>query len=182
MKFLSLSLITLLTTVLIAACSTAPSESQWPSNIPARSVFTDYYAQDHKHQEALNEQGYLTWVHRFYFGWELYRRGWLQATQELVDSLPTEEEKAIGKERMETIGNLIAPEWAKDKRYHLISTRHLSIWGNTLNDAVIHKEQLLKLDSILADVQGLLSKEIAAKEITAERYYPQQAFGSNMDF
>jgi uncharacterized membrane protein YphA (DoxX/SURF4 family) len=159
------------------ACSTAPNETQWPNNIPARHTFLDYYNQDIEHKKALKEEDYLTWVHRFYFGWELYRRGWVRATNELVDSLDDTQNKPLAKQLMTNIGDLIAPEWAKDKRFHLIKTRHIVIWGNTINAAIVKKEQLLILHKILADVNALLEQRMTPETIQAERYYPQETFG-----
>ena len=172
------SLIYISIALTITACSTAPSESQWPNNIPARHVFIDYYNQDIENQRVLEEEDYLTWIHRFYFGWELYRRGWIKATNELVDSIDEVENKPLAKQLMTDIGNLIAPEWAKNKRFHLIKTRHIVIWGNTINAAIVKKQQMQILPKILADVNALLDQRIAANIIQAERYYPQQVFGS----
>lgn len=172
------SLIYTLIILAITSCSTAPNKEQWPTNIPTRDTFVNYYNQDIAHQEALAEEDYLTWVHRFYFGWELYRRGWVRATQELVDSLENEADKPLAKQLMTDIGNRIAPEWAKDKRFHLIKTRHIVIWGNTINAAITKKEQMKILPRILNDVDALLDKQLSASVIQANRYYPQQVFGS----
>lgn len=172
------SLIYILIALTITACSTAPNESQWPNNIPARNTFIDYYNQDIENQKVLDEEDYLTWIHRFYFGWELYRRGWIRATDELVDSIDNAENKPLAKQFMTDIGNLIAPEWAKDKRFHLIKTRHIVIWGNTINAAIVKKEQMYVLPKILDDVNALLEQRLSANTIQASRYYPQQVFGS----
>jgi len=166
----------------LTSCSMAPGKDQWPTNIPPRSYFVEYYSRDIPHQAILNEEDYLTWVHRFYFGWELYGRGWLQATQELVDSLKTPKDKQYAQRVMLKVGALIAPEWAKNKRFRVINIGHISIWGNSLNDAIVRKEQLQTLDKIHKDVQALLQKKITPSVIDYDRYFKQEAFGNIENF
>ena len=166
------------------SCSTTQQQSteQWPKDIPSRTYFTNYYQQDEAHQAALEQAEYLKWVQRFYHGWELYRRGWLKATEELVITVDTEAERNEVREKMLIAGRLIAPEWAKKKGYRVINTGHVAIWGNSLRASIKHKEQIKILDSILLDVNGLLTKNITPNIITAERYYTAEPFGAGVDF
>ncbi len=166
----------------LTACSIAPGKNEWPTNIPPRSYFVAYYAQDIPHQAILKKEEYLTWVHRFYFGWELYGRGWLQATEELVNSLKNPKEKQYAKRIMLKVGALVAPEWAKNKKFRVINTRHISIWGNSLHDAIARKEQLTTLDKIHADVDGLLEKRLSPSDIDYDRYFKQEPFGNIENF
>lgn len=160
----------------ITSCSTTTNKNHWSSGIPAKQFFIDYHNKDPEHQAVLKQQDYLLWVHRFYFGWELYRRGWIKATDELTTSLQRNEDQQKAKQLMFHIGTLVAPEWAKNKNFRLINTRHLSIWGNTLNTSVVKKEQLLILSRIKTDAELLLNQQISPQSITADRYYPQKAF------
>jgi len=112
------------------------------------------------------------WVNRFYYGWTLYRRGWVRATNELTASLSDPEDKQHALDMMFTIGKQVSAEWAKNKRHRVINTKHLSIWGNSLNQSVVKKEQLYILDRILEDVNLLLAQEIQPKDVDTHRYYP----------
>jgi hypothetical protein len=93
-------LIILSTLSIVTSCAIVNVSESWPDNIPSRSYFVSYYGKDKEHQEVLNQNDYLRWVHRFYFGWELYRRGWLQATDELVQTLDDPQEKLIAQKKV----------------------------------------------------------------------------------
>lgn len=160
----------------LSACATLPEDHQWPEGIPPKSYFTEYYSRDKAHQEVLSQSEYLTWVHRYYFGWQLYRRGWLQATDELLATLHDPEQKGYAHQKMIKLGTLIAPEWAKNHEYRVITTRHMLIWGNALNESVVRKEQMLTLDKIAEDVNDLLTGKIKPKHIHSNRYYVQEPF------
>lgn len=162
----------------LSACATLPKGHQWPESIPPRSYFTDYYSRDKASQSVLPQSEYLTWVHRFYFGWELYRRGLLQATDELLATLPEPSEQNYARHKMIKLGTLIAPEWAKNHQYRVINSRHMLIWGNALNEAMVKKQQLLILDKISHDAEHLLAGKLKPKQIYNDRYYPQEAFGA----
>ncbi len=161
---------------MLFSCSSLPNEQSWSDDIPTVNYFLDKYTEDKAHQEALSQRDYLMWVHRFYYGWALYKRGWIQATQELNETLDTEQEKQLATDLMTQIGQLVAPEWAKNKDYRVINTRHLSIWGNTINTSVTKNQQISTLYSILADVNALLEKRINKQVITPERYFAQVPF------
>lgn len=161
---------------MLAACSSAPNKDNWSTEIPQRSYFTDYYAQDPANQEMISQHEYLTWIHRFYFGWELYSRGWLQATDELAASLKTPEDKQSGREKMLGIGALISPEWAKNRNHRVINLRHINIWGNAINAAMVRKEQLTVLNLIRKDIDQLLARTMLPKDITSSRYHEEKPF------
>ncbi|MBX2807928.1 MAG: hypothetical protein KTR20_04780 [Cellvibrionaceae bacterium] len=163
----------LLILLCLSSCTVTPAGKSWPTEIPPKAYFTAYYAQDPAHQKITTEANYLKWIKRFYFGWELYGRGWLQTTRELMETLETEQEQMNASQLMAEIGRLISAEWAKDGKHRVINTRHVSIWGNTLNDAIDRKEALIILKRLMKDVKALLAREITPNDITAERYYPQ---------
>lgn len=176
MKFLLLSFI-----VLLSACVTAPEAEQWPQDMPPRSYFVDYYAQDKAHQQVLSERGYLTWIYRFYKGWELYSRGWLQATDELADSLTTPEDKAHGRELMEEIGLLISPDWAKSDPYRSITVRHVALWGNVILQAMVEDQQFPMLYHIRDDAKQMLAGNLDPKAVKKSRYMAEEAFAEMGD-
>jgi len=162
----------------ITACSSVPNKKNGASKIPPEEFFITYYQQDIPHQAALSERDYLMWVNRFYFGWGLYRRGWMQATEELVDSLPNAYDKQRARQLMLDIGNLIGPEWAKNRKYRLINTRHLGIWGDAINAAIVRRQQMATLRTIMNDATALLKKTIPDQLIVTDRYHPQKNFES----
>lgn len=167
---------------LLSACVTAPKAEQWPENMPPRSYFTDYYAQDKAHQKALSQQDYLTWIYRFYNGWELYSRGWLQATDEMADSLSTPEDKAHSRELMQEIGLLIAPDWAKSDPYRTITIRHVALWGNVILQSMVDDQQFPMLYQIRSDVKQLLAGELDPKIVKKSRYVADEDFEDFEDF
>jgi hypothetical protein len=178
MKDYALALLSLL---ILSACSTIDLANDWPDNIPPRSYYVDYYKRDAKHQKIVSEQEYLIWIHRFYFGWELYRRGWLQATDELVATIYKLEAKNDAREKALLIGKLVSAEWAKESNHRVINTRHLSIWGNSLTESIIRGEQLKTLDEILTDVNDLLAGKLKPADIKIDRYYVVEAFPDNFE-
>ena len=77
------------------------------------------------------------------------------------------------------IGRLVSPEWSKDNNYRVINTRHVSIWGNALNESIIKQEPFVVLDKVLADIKQLLSRTLTPEEIRYSRYYDEKVFGSS---
>ena len=176
MKLQTLLLLSLL--YLLSACSTTSHHSDpyiWPDNIPPRQYFVDYY-HNSSVVEIQSESDYLLWVRRFYFGWELYKKGWLKATKELVKTLKTTDGQIVAREKALAIGRLVSAEWAQNAKYRVINTRHLNIWGNALNESITNKEQLLMLDRILEDVKALLGGVVQPKDIAYTRYYEIDTF------
>lgn len=167
--------------LLISACSTTPKSEQWPPGMPSLAYLQEYYSRDTEHQEVLSEKAYLTWIYRFYNGSFLYSRGWFQATDELVESLQAPQEKVRGRELMEEIGFLIAPEWAKSDPYRTINTRHVALWGNIILEGMVTENQFPLLYQIRSDVQQLLAGDLTAKAIKKSRYMVEEAFADAND-
>lgn len=161
------------------SCSTAYRSDSWPASLPPQAYFVDYYIQDKANQEVLDLGEYLTWVKRFYLGWELYNQGWLKVADKLPQTLKSEEDKINSRNKVLNIGKLVAPEWAKDPRHRVINTRHLGIWGNAINESIVRSEQIQLLEKILTDVNDLLNKKIKPSDITSDRYYPVELFGGD---
>ena len=156
---------------LSACASLQPAEEPWPESLPPKALFLDYYRQDPARRQAPAETDYLRWVRRFYQGWELYSRGWLQTTKELASTMPTVDEQLQVRQKMDKLGQRIAAEWAKDSDYRAINTRHLSIWANALNQAISEKQQMATLDKIENDVDQLLAGNLPPEKIDDKRYF-----------
>ena len=180
-KLMLMKYLFLVFVVLISACTTAPTSEQWPLGMPSRAYLQEYYNRDVNHKEVLSEKAYLNWAYRFYNGWELYSRGWFEATDELVESLQTPREKNHGREVMEEIGWLIGPEWAKSDPYRSITTRHVALWGNVILEGMVNDDQFPLLYQIRSDVKQLLAGDIAANAIKKSRYMVEDAFADVND-
>jgi hypothetical protein len=157
------------------ACSThrtARDADQWPSNIPPRSYFLKVYGEDPDNKRIQTQEEYLTWILRFYNGWELYRRGWVKMTHELVTQV--EDPRQINEitEKMERIGRLVSGEWAKKTDKRTIYVRQVSIWGNALLESIDRNEPLSLVTRVNQDVDDLLAHKINPDIITADRYFP----------
>lgn len=176
--FIILAIVTAFT----GACSSTPgSSAKWPSELPPEAYFKNYYLKDTAHQQVAPEDRYLLWVKRFYFGWELQARGWLQATQELVDTLPDAGDKQLAKAKSLEIAKLTSAEWAKDNCCRRINTRHIVVWANALNRSIVEHEQLKMLDKVLTDVQALLNESISPEDIQLGRYCAYEPFATNIN-
>jgi hypothetical protein len=161
--------------LLFAGCATQKRiDHGWPADIPPRSYFESVYAADTANQQVQSETDYLVWVVRYYEGWELYRRGWKKATNELLTNIDDPTETEYLTDKMAGIGRSIAGEWAKKSNRRVIHTRHVSVWGNALLEAVARGEELQLVDSIERDVNKLLDKKLPLDAITLERYYARK--------
>lgn len=149
-----------------------PAESTWPESMPSLQYYKDYYAENKQHQEVLSERAYLGWIKKFYLGSMLYRRGWNMMTNELVSSLDNSDNKNLTRKKMKLLGKRISAEWAKDTRFSLIKTRHISIWGNALLESISKNQQLMLISKVEQDVDALLTRKITSDAIRADRYHP----------
>lgn len=172
--------LTLVLSLSLFSCSTLYKNSSWPSPLPPKYYFIDYYSYDKEHQKVLSLESYLVWIQRFYLGWKFYDRGWLKVTNEVSTTLKNKEDKKKSKEIMLKMGNRIAPEWAKNYQYRVINTRHLGIWGNAINQSIVNSEQLIILEKINRDVDALLDRTITPTDIADDRYYSVEDF--DIDF
>jgi hypothetical protein len=157
--------------ILLSACTHL--KDQWPDQVPSRSQFIKSYNSDQPNKSVQTEQEYLLWVQRFYLGWEIYRRGWLQVTDELVAEVKDPTEKRIARKKMKNLGLKISREWAKKSKHRRIYTRHVAIWGNALLESLDKGESITLIDKVTSDVNALLAHKLEPKMITENRYYPQ---------
>lgn len=164
--FISMSLVT-------ACTSHAPKQANWPQGMPSRDYFVAQYDADVENKKEEDLEEYLLWVVRFYEGWELYHNGWIKVTKDSVATVKDEQKAAEITHKMNLIGQGIASEWAKGKKDRRILTKHIVVWGNALVESIKRNEEIPLIDRVLADVNGLVAREVAIEEIRADRYYPR---------
>ncbi|MFC3116372.1 hypothetical protein [Cellvibrio fontiphilus] len=156
------------------ACSTHRSaQDSWPEDMPSRAYFVKVYEADKVNKEIQNQDEYLTWILRFYNGWELYRRGWIKMTDELVAQIDDPEQVQEVRHKIDRIGRLVSGEWAKKSDTRTIYLRHVSIWGNALLESLDRDQALPLIDRVNQDVDDLLAHKIQPDVITADRYFPR---------
>lgn len=156
------------------ACSTSKiaQEQHWPESMPPRSYFVNAYEADAINKELQTQQEYMTWIVRFYNGWELYGRGWTKMTNELLEQIDNPTEAVEIKAKIDRIGRLVSAEWAKKSDTRTIYLRHVSIWGNALLESLDRDQALELVTRVNQDVDDLLAHRIKPAVITAERYFP----------
>jgi hypothetical protein len=157
------------------ACSSNKVVSQadlWPDKMPSRSYFLKVYNADETNKKIQTQEEYLTWIVRFYSGWELYRRGWIRMTDELVAQVEDPAQVKEIRHKVDRIGRLVSGEWAKKSDTRTIYLREVSIWGNALLESLDRDEALPLINRVNQDVDDLLAHRINADIITAERYFP----------
>lgn len=176
-------LLCLVVAALLGGCtSTKPlSGKTWHDQLPPKQYFIDYYNAHSNKPESYSIDEYLMWVERFYLGWELFSRGWLKATDELVATLEDPGEQAQAKQLSFDLGKIVSAEWALENDIRKVNSQHLSIWGNALMESMTRQEQLLMLNKILADAKAVVNESLPAKEFHSERYYAQGVFGNDFE-
>lgn len=144
----------------------------WPLEMPSRTYFLKIYEADEVNKEIQTEEEYLTWIVRFYSGWELYRRGWIKMTDELVAQVKDPAQVEEIRYKIDRIGRLVSGEWAKKSDTRTIYLRHVSVWGNALLESLDRDQALPLINRVNQDVDDLLAHRINSDVITAERYFP----------
>ena len=165
----------LLTLALHAGCTFAPvSERDWPTDIPSLSHYETVYDNDSQNKAIQTKDEYLTWVIRFYQGWEGYPRGWRDISREATVAVTAEQRATVEKKFMR-LGKFVSSEWAKDSSSRVIFTRTIAAWGDALYEAAERGEVNTLLDHVGSDVEALLSHELDTDSITLDRYYESSA-------
>lgn len=148
-------------------------DDNWPERMPSRDYFVSIYEADADNKAVQTQDEYLTWVLRFYQGWELYRRGWIRMGDELLAQIHNPAEADEIEEKVGRIGRLVAGEWAKKSNTRTIYLRHVSVWGNALLESLDKEQELPLINRINQDVDDLLARRIGKDVITADRYFAQ---------
>jgi hypothetical protein len=177
MNFIKRFFIVLASVLLLSSCLSLRDQTQldWPEGLPAITYYISSYEQDPINKQYVSLSEYLLWVKRLYLGWQLYRSGWLELSNDLAETIVDSPNKDIAKEKLALIGRVVSPEWAKHRKLSTIKTRHLIIWGNALYQSPANDEQLEVIDKVLADAKLLIGRQLSPKQILADRYYPQAA-------
>lgn len=162
--FLSAMLVTWL-----ASCASNRVLTHWPETTPDQQIFLKAYADDPDNQQVQSDIEYLTWVLRFYEGWELMPTGWNDMTPVILSDLQPEQAERVAVMRDE-LGMLIAAEWAKDNGQRVIDTGMLSLWGGVMVAAIEPEVRIDAIELITNDVEQLLAGELPAARITDSRY------------
>ena len=169
--------------LLFAGCASYPTiVDDWPSNLPDFRIFIDEYSADLDNQKDQSIENYLLWVKRFYQGWVVYDRGWLEMTDELKANINDPQERQIAEQKIHQIGLLIASEWAKEKESRYVKTGAVAAWGESLLKALSRGQALELMESVIQDIALLENGSLSSDEIEIERYYPDLAEGSEDGF
>ena len=103
-----------------------------------------------------SEQDYQNWMKSFYRGSFLVK-GWDDRKREILGAI-SEKKEETGR-LLDELGELIAPEWAKDNNIRKIDNNDLLRWGNLLKQA-----SLRSADAVIAAIAEM--KEQARERIT----------------
>lgn len=160
-----------LTSTLFACGTHRATQDTWPEGMPSRAYFVKVYEADKINKQIQTKDEYLTWILRFYNGWELYRRGWIKMTNELVEQVEDPQQVTEIRYKINRIGRLVSGEWAKKSDTRTIYLRHVSIWGNALLESLDRDQALPLINQVNQDVDDLLAHRIKPEVITADRYF-----------
>lgn len=167
--------ILILTISFLWGCSTSAARPvAWSESLPSQAWFTTQYAQDQRNAQLQSLEQYLTWVQRFYQGWEIYPTGWNQINQNLTANFVDPALKNELQTKLQRLSKAIAAEWAKDNRVRRITTRHVAIWGSALQKSAERAEIPQILGRVETDVDNLLNNRMAADVITENRFYAEE--------
>ena len=155
--------------VLLGACTSARVLTQWPVSVPDQQIFLQAYEQDAANQAEQTNVEYLTWVVRFYEGWEMMATGWNDMTPVVLSDLNAQQTRQVSGLHGE-LGMLIAAEWAKDNSVRIIDTGMLSLWGGVMVAALEPEVRIDAIELITHDVERLLIGDLAPSRINDARY------------
>lgn len=155
--------------ILLSSCMSNAILEQWPQQIPQRSYFTQQYSEDSANKARQSEVEYLTWVARFYEGWEMMPIGWQDISDSvLVDLEPVQYQAIDG--HLESLGAQISAEWAKDNEVRQIDSRLLSLWAGVMQAEYSAEYRIAAVEIIARDVGEILNGRLAKEQVTEDRY------------
>ena len=164
--------------LVLQGCAAPVKEADaWPAQLPARQHFQHVYAADASNAAVQTEAQYLAWVRRFYEGSEFYAWGFLDL-ESLVQDGRDGEAALILKQKLDAVGMQIGADWAKDRGEKSITTRMLVVWAAAIQSAVMTPGLESVVDQVSADVAAVLSGELDAAKISADRYAGTLALAS----
>lgn len=155
--------------VCLTGCAGSRVLEQWPEEIPQQSYFRQIYEADASNRVRQSEQEYLTWVARFYQGWELMPFGWEHITGSVLVDLSAREKRGLER-RMHRLGARISAEWAKDNEVRVIDSGMLSLWAEVMQAEYSPEYRLAAVDLIAKDVSQLLNGALPPDYVDEYRY------------
>ena len=161
---------------LLQSCTTLPSDNDWPSDLPAKSIFVESCQKKNGCATDNQTKDHLQWIKRFYQGSILYPTGWHEISERLLATLNNNEIVLNTSQRLDKLGLKIVLEWAQDNRVRLINSKLLSIWGNALARSTENNSQIEFITQIEKDVDQILLGTLSAEEISSDRYYPVEDY------
>ncbi len=153
----------------LSACTSTRVLERWPESLPEQHHFLSYYHEDADNQLVQTDVQYMTWVLRFYEGWELMPTGWKNIEENMLFDLSVEEHARVTAQLTE-LGALISAEWAKDNSVRLIDSAMLSLWGAVMQADFAAQARIAALTQIDADVRALLAGGLTPQDINEQRY------------
>ena len=154
---------------ILTGCAGSRVLTDWPPTVPPQDYFLQAYAQDSANQQHQSAEEYLTWIVRFYDGWEFMATGWNDITPAVLDGM-NGTERSHAEQTSRLLGQRISAEWAKDNSVRRIDTAMLSLWGSVLLAVELPAQRLAAIDLIHRDVGRLLSGDMHSSQISEQRY------------
>ena len=159
----------ILLSVLSASCMSGRILEQWPEDIPEQRHFRHLYQEDETNAQLQSEIEYLTWVARFYQGWEMMPIGWDDISGSVLVDLEPAQFRRLD-QKLSHIGVQISGEWAKDNSVREIDSRMLSLWAGVMQADFSAEYRVRAVDLIAQDVALLLQGALAADAVDEYRY------------
>ena len=155
--------------VLLAGCVSSKILEQWPEQIPQQTYFQQLYKADNANQSRQSEIEYLTWVARFYEGWEMMPVGWQDISESVLVDLEPEQYRAIDR-HLDRLGAQISGEWAKDNEVRQIDSRMLSLWAGVMQAEYSAEYRIAAVEIIARDVREILRGALTQEQVIEDRY------------
>jgi len=152
------------------ACTVIPrSVQEWPPELPPMDYYIEYYRNDPSNHSLQSEAEYLTWVRRFYLGWELYPFGWVDLESD-VQGLMGNSIVGTVTEKLRYLGRTISADWARHNTIHSITTSILALWGEVIEAALEEDKADAAIDLITRDVESLINGANKAEDFDPVYY------------
>ncbi len=168
----------ILLSALSASCMSSRILEQWPEDIPEQRHFRSLYQDDKINAQLQSEIEYLTWVSRFYQGWEMMPIGWDDISGSVLVDLEPAQHRYLNR-KLSRIGVQISGEWAKDNSVREIDSRMLSLWAGVMQADFSAQYRVRAVDLIAQDVALLLQGALAPEAVDEYRY--SEALGVSLE-
>lgn len=134
----------------LGGCAATPGRSADP-------YFDRAWSDDLLNRGIQTREDYLKWIDSFYEG-STFVPGWSRRQAELCESLDRDD-AAAARVRLETLGRLLASEWAKDNRVRRIDTSALVRIAGILGEAREGGRLLAAVDELLEVAGSIIAGE-----------------------